>query len=78
MTPRPGAVSRCAYCHGDAAGDVARCVRCGTLLHPECLAALRGCPTLGCVARVRECGHVDRPLGPVARALLRAGRWLLG
>jgi len=77
MTPRPG-VARCAYCHGDAAGDVARCGRCRTLLHRECLGALRGvCPTLGCTARVAPCAHADRPLGPVARALLRAGRWLL-
>jgi hypothetical protein len=74
VNPRAGAV-RCAYCHGDAAGDVARCRRCGTLLHPECLAALRRCPTLGCVPA--SCGQADRPLGPMARALVRAGRWLL-
>ena len=45
----------------------ASCPRCGVLVHPECLAELRGCPTLACETPVR------RFLGaPVLRVTPRA------
>lgn len=39
---------RCAYCH-DLLGEPRQsCGACGSHVHPDCGAALGGCPTLGC------------------------------
>lgn len=67
---------RCAYCHSaDHPAALARCGGCGTRVHLECRATHGACPTFGC--RGAACEQADRPLGPLARGLLRVGRWLL-
>jgi len=66
---------RCAWCHDALGAAGLRCPGCHTALHPECAAEAGRCPTLGC-APPHPCPHVDRPLRPAARALLRAAAWL--
>lgn len=40
---------RCALCHDEAYGALARCALCGTLAHQDCFVGLGKCPTLGCL-----------------------------
>jgi hypothetical protein len=47
LDPRPGSPLRCAGCH-DLLADPVACPGCGAVLHPDCLADLARCPTLGC------------------------------
>lgn len=79
--PAPGgwtgsrmSAARCAYCHDALVLSTTTCPGCGTFLHPECVEALGGrCPTLGCARRLdpwSTCGAPDRPLSPLARAVL--------
>lgn len=74
----PRDVTRCAYCHAGEGDLLARCAACGTLVHADCRAAHGACPTLGCAAVARPGPHLDRPLSPLGRGLLRAARWLFG
>lgn len=39
---------RCAYCREDIGEAPQQCELCGVVLHGDCRAELRGCPTLGC------------------------------
>lgn len=45
---------RCVYCHAPAGEAPVVCPGCGTLVHAECLEALKKCPTLGCGRTIGE------------------------
>src|SRR5579872_2385122 len=49
LEPRLHSITRCALCHDVlVAAGAWQCVACGTVLHAECRAEVRRCPTLGC------------------------------
>lgn len=79
---------RCSVCHGDlversggpeAAGEADElwsCEACATVLHADCRAELRGCPTLGCGGGATE-SEGSPPAAEGARDGLTALRLLL-
>lgn len=63
----------CPVCKDGLQGATWRCDGCDTLLHPECAAMLRECPTLGCRRATAVAPPPAPPLlGPPPE---RPGRW---
>ena len=66
---------RCALCHDEAYGALCRCASCGTLLHHECAAEIRICPTLGCRRGMRVMSLRAEPAPAASESWLRLLFW---